>query len=440
MFKKSRRKIVAAIMAILVLLWVGTLCIIYSSSYYEVSNRNREMLDRYVELYILEQQPEDNSDNIFDGTRDNISDGTLDDPDSMPDIIFHDKKRGPELNNPHFENTPVFQLSTFYAVVFSKDGEILTINNTHTDVYENQELEEIAREIMDSGKSNGVKNSLVYRMADKGDYILVAFMDNTIIDESMTTLFRYTLIFGGLGIIALFFLAVYLAKRIVKPLEESYNKQKQFISDAGHELKTPVSVVSANAELLSRKIGENQWLTNIQYENQRMGKLVEKLLELARTEAVTPQMESVDFSRLVSGEALAFESVIFEKGMTFNCDITNNLYIIGNGTQIKQLTAILLDNAAGHCKQGKEITLTLKSEKNIAVLSVINYGDEIPIEQRKQIFERFYRVDSARNSEDKHYGLGLAIAKAIAVTHKGKIDVMCYDGKVEFTVHIPLQK
>ena len=121
-------------------------------------------------------------------------------------------------------------------------------------------------------------------------------MDNRIINESMNTLLRYTIIFGSITITVMFFLAVYLAKRIVKPLEESYQKQKQFISDAGHELKTPIAVVNANAEMLQRDIGENQWLANIQYENERMRLLVGQLLELARTENVQPQTARLDLT------------------------------------------------------------------------------------------------------------------------------------------------
>lgn len=401
-------------MTILVLLWVGTLCVIYASSYYEVFNRNREMLERHAELYMLNQQP--------------VS------------TVAMDSKPGPRPGSPHFENTPAFQLSTFYSVAVAKDGQILEVKNTQTAVYEDDQLEEIALEVMKRKKVTGVKNSLVYCVSDKGFYTLVAFMDNTLIQESMTTLFRYTLLFGGLAMIALFFLAVYLAQKIVQPLEESYQKQKQFISDAGHELKTPVSIVSANAEILSREIGENQWLSNIQYENQRMGILVSQLLELARTEHVTAQMESVDFSRLAGGEALPFEGIAFEKNLTLDCNIADGLHVNGNIPQLKQLTAILLDNAVKHCRQGKSIVLTLKKERGMAVLSVINDADEIPAEQRKQIFERFYRIDTARNSEDHHYGLGLAIAKAIVEAHKGKIEVLCHNGKVEFTVHLPLQK
>lgn len=404
----------AAIMSILVSLWVGTLCIIYGSSYYEVSNRSRGMLERHVELYLLNPPPRNGAD-------------------------FGQMPR-PDMERPHFEDTPAFQLSTFYSVAISKDGQILETNNSKEGVYSNEDLEQIAREILENGRPSGVKGSLLYRMADKGSYTLVAFMDNTIIKESMTTLFQYTLIFGGLAILALFFLAAYLAKRIVEPLEISYQKQKQFISDAGHELKTPVSVVNANAELLSRELGPNQWLANIQYENERMGMLVGQLLELARTENVMPVMEAVDFSRLVGGEALPFESVVFEKGLSLRYEIARQIRVQGNSSQLKQLTSILLDNAIRHSRPGGEILLTLENRRSHACLTVVNEGDEIPDGQKKQIFERFYRADPARNSESQHYGLGLAIAKAIVAAHHGKIDVRCFDGKVAFAAQIPLIK
>jgi signal transduction histidine kinase len=226
----------------------------------------------------------------------------------------------------------------------------------------------------------------------------------------------------------------------VDPLEESYEKQKQFISDAGHELKTPVSVVSANAELLEREFGDNQWLKNIQYENERMGLLIGQLLDLARTENVTPQLEQIDLSHIVAGEALPFESVAFEKGLELKTDISDNIKVTGNSTQLKQLVSILLDNAIKHTNDKGDVFCKLTKENNFAKISVINKGEEIPKEHREKLFERFYRVDTARNSESNHYGLGLAIAKAIVDSHKGKIEVLCYDGLVEFQVKIPLLK
>ena len=413
MFKKSRRKIVAAIMSVLVLLWVGTLGVIYASSYFEMKNQNEQMLQAHAQMYTL--------------------------PQAFGEMVPPAKPR-PDGNhgfNFGFDpQSPKFQLSTFYTVAISYAGEVLEIKNEPPTVHTDEDLLSLAKSIINGNKATGTKDNLTFYKADKDGYTLVAFMDNTVVNESAVTLFRYTLIFGGVALVLFFFLSVFLARKIVAPLEESYQKQKQFISDAGHELKTPVSVVSANAELLSREIGDNQWLQNIQYENQRMGMLVGQLLDLARTENVTPQMESLDFSRLVAGEALPFESVAFEKGLVLNTHITSSICVEGNSAQLKQIVSILLDNAVRHSKAQGEIWLSLTKDYGLAKLSVINKGDEIPAEQQEKIFERFYRMDTAR-SDDKHYGLGLAIAKAITAAHKGHIGVNCFNGYVEFSVQLP---
>jgi signal transduction histidine kinase len=309
------------------------------------------------------------------------------------------------------------------------------VDNNNSTTYSAAELTELATSLIAKGKTQGTTGSLVYRVETNDSYTLVAFMDNTIFSESLTTLFEYTLIFGGVAIVLLFFLSVYLAKRIVQPLEESYQKQKQFISDAGHELKTPVSVVSANAEMLSREIGENQWLSNIQFENSRMATLIQQLMELAKTDQVTPIMEHVNFSRTVVGELLLFESVAFEKGLELHYDaVTENVCVHGNAEQLGRLVSILLDNAITHCTKHGKITVALTAKHNKAYLSVTNEGPEIPKEQRDLIFERFYRADFARTGEDHHYGLGLAIAKSIVTSHHGDISVSCENGLVTFTV------
>ena len=403
-------------MSVLVLLWVGTLGVIYASSYIEMSKRNEAMMSVHAEMYTLS--------NPF---------GEM--PPAMP-------KPESDISRfePGFAESPMFQLSTFYTVAVSYEGEVLEIINSQPNVHSDDDLKELAAEIISADRIKGSDNNLTFYKADKSGYSLVVFMDNTVINENVATLFRYTLIFGGIALIAFYFLSVFLARKIVQPLEESYKKQKQFISDAGHELKTPVSVVSANAELLSREIGENQWLDNILYENERMGMLVGQLLELARTESITPQTEHIDFSRLVQGEALPFESVSFEKGLTLVCNVQEEIFVEGNSSQLKQLVAILLDNAIRHSTDGNTVNLRLTKDRGFAILSVINNGEEIPEEQRSQIFERFYRADTARNGEDKHYGLGLAIAKAITEANKGHIEVFCFNSLVEFRVKLPLNK
>lgn len=417
MFKKSRYKIVAAIMSVLVFLFIGTLTLIYTLSYYEVENTNYELLEHHAQMYILNDPMINNQSKEL--------------PKEFMESLTKDEHKKP------FDKDHSFELSIFYSVAIADDGQILDIDVGKQDKYDKKTLQNYALDILESGNTQGSIDDLAYFVEPKQRYTLVAFMDNTIVKHNMGTLFRYTLVFGSVALVALFFVAIYLAKRIVKPLEESYQKQKQFISDAGHELKTPVSVVSANAELLSREIGDNKWLSNIQFENERMGDIISQLLNLAKTEDTTILKESLNFSRLVAGGTLPFESVAFEKGLTLVTKINDDITIIGNSSQLSQLVSILVDNAIRHSTNGKEVEIVLTESRGHAILSVINASDPIPRETREKLFERFYRVDEARNSEDNHYGLGLAIAKAIVTAHNGKISVNCKDNKVCFTARIP---
>lgn len=408
MFKKTRVKIVVSITLILVLLLSATLCIIYFTSYMEVYRKDQLFLAKYIENAGLKDK----------GEKPFI--------DNIQRINREDRDRE-------------YRLSIFYSVTFTEKGEVLEIHNNENSSYTNEELIKQAKYVIDHGNSSGTLEGLVYRQQDNENGRIVAFMDNTIVEESFSSLFRYTLIFGGIAIILLFFFSIYIANRIVSPLEESYKKQKQFISDAGHELKTPVSVISTNAEMLSREIGENQWLSNIRYENERMAVLIKQLMELAKTENVTPNMEQVNFSRIVMGELLLFESVAFEKGLELSYDsIAENVFVHGNNEELEQLVSILIDNATEHCNKNGTIIVSLSVKSGKTYLMVSNPGREISKEQQSQLFERFYRTDVSRTGDDNHYGLGLAIAKAIVTSHHGDISVSCEKGLVTFCVSLPV--
>ncbi|MBQ7726944.1 MAG: HAMP domain-containing histidine kinase [Clostridia bacterium] len=370
------------------------------------------MLERYIERYRLDLQP-----------------GAELGGNKPPEIKA---VQGPP-------DDQAFVASSFYSVAFSASGETLAVDNGINDFTSEDELVGIAKKTLKKGKSSGKINNLMYKIERQNGYTLVAFINVAVTSENMNILLRQIFITGALAVIVIFFIAVFLAHRIVKPLEESDKRQKQFVSDAGHELKTPVAVINTNTELLSRQIGENEWLSNIQYETERMGTLVTQLLDLSHAENAEIKTEKIDLGRLVAGEALPFESVAFEAGFEICSEIADNIYVEGNRTQLSQLVSILLDNAIRHSDGGKEIGLTLKREHKAAVLSVINNGKEIPPEIREKLFERFYRVDEVRNSEGKHYGLGLAIAKAIADAHHGSIHSNCKDGKVIFTVKLPIK-
>ena len=309
MFKKSRWKIVLSILLILILLLVGTFLVIYLASYAELTSKNQRLLEQYVQEYSL------------------MDKGTSREP--MDGSPYH---------------PPRLELSTFYSVAVSKSGQVMKVDTADMSVLDDDALIEIATEIIDSGKSSGVTRNLIYLVEDKGVYNLVAFLDNTVMLENAGTLLNYTLIFGGVALVALFLLAMFLANWIVTPLEESYKRQKQFVADAGHELKTPVAVINANLELLAGETGENQWLSNIRYENERMSALISQLLDLARAENAKPPMGVVDFSRLVYGEALPFETYAYESGLKLEYDVSDDILVYGNSVQLRQLVCVLIDN------------------------------------------------------------------------------------------------
>ena len=422
MFKRSRKKIILAIMGSLILLFAITLSVILLASYREIRQENMAMLKRHVELYYL--------------------DGETGGPAGLPPDGPPDLTNVPSLEppgRPPLDQKPDYQLSTFYSVVFGESDTIIAVDNGEKEVYSEEELIGIAKEILAGNTVSGRIGALTYIVDHRPEYTLVALMDNTVSEGSLNTLLHNVLIIGSVAILVMFFISLVLSGRIIRPLEENDQKQKQFISDASHELKTPVAVISTNAELLSREIGENEWLSNIVYENDRMGGLVRQLLDLSRAENAEIPMEQVEFSRVVTGEALALEMLAFDRGRVFRTDIEDGVILTGNKTQLTQLVSILLDNAIRHAT-GSEIGISLKRQGHHAVLSVVNDGDEILRDKLEHLFDRFYRVDEARNSEGQHYGLGLSIAKAVAEKHGGSITVSCQDGKVRFTASIPMKK
>ena len=254
MFSSSRKKIILSIMLSLILLFGVTLSVIMLASYHEIRQQSSEMLERYVEMYSLDQQSEP-------GKAPDVKPGNQELPGSDP-------KQGdlpPDLG-------PGFQLSTFYSVAFSEDGTVLSVNDGAKGLYSEDELISIGRELLAKGKTAGRLDNLSYRISSKPGYTLVAFIDDTVTENSMRALVHNVLIIGGASIVILFFISLVLSRRIIRPLEENDKQQKQFISDASHELKTPGAVISTNAELLSRELGENEWLANIQYENEQIGR------------------------------------------------------------------------------------------------------------------------------------------------------------------------
>lgn len=248
----------------------------------------------------------------------------------------------------------------------------------------------------------------------------------TVLDSSSSVNdFRRSLMWGIIGgaaaWILLFLLSLKLTKMMVKPVEDAFEKQTRFISDVSHELKTPIAVIQANADVLRSEKGDSKWLGYIITETKRMDRLVRDLLYLTHLKDEKPQLERLDFSHLTEGAVLPFEALAYEKGIAIDSDIKPSLYIKGNEGEIEKLVSILLSNAIKYSYDNTHVTVKLTEKYHTAVLSVRNEGEGIREEEREKVFERFYRVDKARSREDGSYGLGLAMAASIASAHHAKL-------------------
>ena len=227
-----------------------------------------------------------------------------------------------------------------------------------------------------------------------------------------------------LGLCAVLALLLILSSRIVRPVAESFEKQRRFITGAGHELKTPMTIISADVDLVEMDCGENQWLIDIRRQTQRLTSLTADLIYLSRMEEEQPRLSPIEFplSDAVEEMAQSFAALATSQGKAFSIRVQPMLSYLGDEKAIRQLVSILLDNALKYSPEGGQLTLTLEKQDRGTLLTVTNTVDK-PLEraQLARLFDRFYRTDQSRNSQTGGYGLGLSIAKSIVLAHKGKI-------------------
>ena len=324
-------------------------------------------------------------------------------------------------------------LATYYLVYLNEDGTVKSWESERAELYSDEKIAVFAQSALAQNQAFGRIGSRFFLRSGNTLIVLDSSKDLQNAQQFLRTtllvaLLQWTLLTAG---------AVWLIHRMVKPVDEAMEKQKQFVWDASHELKTPLAVISANAEVLAGEIGENTSLQYIQSEVQRTDKLVQNLLTLARMEKGTtrPADEKFDLSRALLSVALPFESAVFEAGKSFDIQVPDGIFYTGSSEMIQQLVMILLSNAMKYSDEHGAIALSLEARGDKRLIRVHNTGEPIPPDSQEKIFDRFYRVDSSHSRETPGNGLGLAIAKSIVEMHKGKITVQSEKEKgTTFTV------
>ncbi len=362
----------------------------------------------------------------------------IDECDEILSILSQNQGMFPELNDkPNNKLPPNFSPETPYesrhfSVMFNSSGEILDINTTQITSIDGETAIEYAEKAIEKNKLQGFVGNFRYEISGEMNGIRVTFLDCGRRIDAFNSFLYASIGMAILGFIAVFIVISVLSGKILKPIIESYEKQRQFITDAGHEIKTPLTIINANVDILEMELGEgNECLQDIQQQTKRLRVLTDDLVMLSRMEESEATMLKIDFplSEIVYEASRSFLSLAATDNKQFICNIEPMISFNGNDKAISQLVYLLLDNALKYSPTGGEISLTLmKKNKNIH-LSVFNSTEfEVTPEQLKLVFDRFYRTDNSRNSETGGHGIGLSIAKAIVTAHGGDISAWTNDG------------
>lgn len=336
---------------------------------------------------------------------------------------------------------------SFTLIADSKNNIINTysIFDMSNDFYENAKKSALSKNT-DNGRFKLDGNYWAFTILPHPAGNRIVFLDITSRQGILTNLIYTFLIVALVMLVVIFFISRFFANRSISPIKDAFEKQKRFIGDASHELKTPLAVINTNIDVLLSNgddtvNSQSKWLHYIKSEVERMTKLTNDLLYLAQMDYSDMKMISTNFniSETVENVLLTMEAVIFENNINLDYDLEPNLKIHGNREQIQQVTMILLDNALKYTNQEGKVDITLKRHYNNVVLSVTNTGEGIAEEHINKIFDRFYRADKSRARKSGGYGLGLAIAKAIVEQHGGKIYAKSVlNESTNFTVELPV--
>ena len=342
------------------------------------------------------------------------------------------------LNEDELRNRKVMDYEV-YTFILNDDNDIIDKISHSDNGITNEIIKEVKNILTKNNKSKIKIGSLywhkyAYNYEEGNSLTIVNIADarNTL----LTNLF-ISLLLIVIGEIIIYIISKKITKWITKPVEESFKREKEFVANASHELKTPLAVMMANIDCLDINKKNEKWINNLKNESDRMSNLITRLLDLSKTEYLKKENFSQnDISMIIEKRALTFESLAYEKNITIKTNIAEKVNILCHKESIDELISILIDNAISHGKEKSKIKINLTNDKSEIKLEVINKGDPISPEEGEKIFERFYRNDKSHNRKSGRYGLGLAIAKNIVLAHNGIIRAYSKNGYTTFEVKL----
>lgn len=414
MIKRLRRKLIAACMISLAIVLIVILGGVNLMSYQKM------VADADTVLALLGSN---------EGEFPKLHNGSESPPDTEPPVDRGTGKRGLFGAKGLSPETPYE--SRFFSVVLNEDGQVIQTDTGQIAAVDDASAALYAQSVIGAGHTTGFMDDYRYLVLAEEGNIRVIFLDCGRSLSSFRTTLLASVALSLLGLLSVLVLLLILSRRIVRPVAEGYEKQKQFITDAGHELKTPMTIINADVELAEMECGENQWLADIRRQTERLTGLTNDLIYLSRMEEEQPPLQVIEFplSDVTEEMALPFLAPATSQGKELSLHIQPMLSFTGDEKAIRQLISILLDNALKYSPAGGRLELQLEKQGRNILLTVTNTTIQ-PVGEDKlsHFFDRFYRSDQSRNSQTGGYGLGLSIARSIVLAHKGKIRVERPDG------------
>lgn len=337
-------------------------------------------------------------------------------PNSAPPFDFRIKPK---------DERDKFLSSNFFIVRLNGNGQIVFTDVSRTSLVDEASAEELALRVLDEGTSVGKAGKYRYQISNShtGNETVIVFLDTS---EEILSYVRVLFLSGGIGLscwILMLFMVMFLSKKAIFPIVENMERQKQFVTNAGHEIKTPLAVILANTEAMELYNGENKWSKNIREQTVRLNGLMKNLLLLAKMDESAAEIikTEISFSELVSENVRVFAEPLNLRSITLHTEIQPNVIIKANKEQISQLISILLDNASKYTNnRGTVIVRLQKSDKRIKLL-IKNSCEKLLDTPPDKLFDRFYRDDKARTQKTGGYGIGLSVARSIVLANKGSI-------------------